>query len=378
MQFKIEKIIIDDRVVEDALTLQVSSRLPDADVKIIHHKELAQELESITLTEGKRILLITRRSGELVKPCPATNPPYLCCRYTVINQAWQCPMDCTYCVLQGYLGKSVMTVFSDTDVIHSQIIALLESEPRRFFRFGTGELADSLALDPLTDQAAQWINFFYNRPNTLIELKTKSDNIDGALKAAPSNAVLAWSVNPKQLIDKEELHAASLEARLVAAKRAQEAGFMLAFHFDPMVLFPGWEQAYRNVVQQIFSTVDSKRIIWISLGAFRFPPSFDDVIRQRFPGSGILNAEMIRGLDGKMRYIRPLREKLFKTVVDEIRKYDKNLFLYFCMEAPWMWDRILGWTPDNNGHLDYHFALSVKKRFPQIDMSTPDIADYFD
>jgi len=375
--FTLRRLLIDRRVENRPLTRQIRAQLADLKPEWLEDDAaIAHRLASLSLTEGKETLLITQRSGDLVKPCPATNAPYLCCRYTVINQAWQCPMDCTYCVLQGYLEWPVMALFADTERIESQIDVLQADSPRRFFRFGTGELADSLALDPLTDMAAHWIRFFHGRKNCLIELKTKSDHIDGALSAPPGNAVLAWSVNPPELTLREELHTATLEERLSAARRAQDAGFLLAFHFDPMVIFPGWEAAYQRTVEAIFSAVDPGRVVWVSLGAMRFPPALGDVMRSRFPGSPILNGEMIRGIDGKMRYIRPLREALFRCVAHAIRQYDPELFLYFCMESPWVWKRVLGKAPYDNAELDYWFARSVHKRFPELKMTPPNPSDY--
>lgn len=377
--FHINTLLIDERVRDRPLTRHVLGQLPSVRIEVLDgDAAIAARLATMSLTEGKKSLLITQRAGDLVKPCPGTNPPYLCCRYTVINQAWQCPMDCTYCVLQGYLEWPVMALFADTDRVETQIESLLDASPRRFFRFGTGELADSLALDPLTGMAAHWIRFFHGRRNCLIELKTKSDHIEGALSAPSGNAVLAWSVNPPALTAREELHTAPLEARLAAARRAQDAGFLLAFHFDPMVIFPGWEAAYRQTVETLFSYVDPARVVWISLGAMRFPPALGNVMRSRFPGSSILDGEMIRGLDGKMRYIRPLRESMFSSVVEEIRRHDPNLFLYFCMEPPWMWERVLKWSPADNAALDYEFAQSLSRRFPELGQSEPDPADYIE
>ena len=58
---------------------------------------------------GKKYLLITRQKGEFVKPCPCT-PGYLGCNYFIVNIDLNCPLDCTYCILQHYLTNPLITV----------------------------------------------------------------------------------------------------------------------------------------------------------------------------------------------------------------------------------------------------------------------------
>jgi spore photoproduct lyase len=42
-------------------------------------------------------------------------------------------------------------------------------------------------------------------------------------------------MNPQQVIDLDEHGTASLSERLLAARRCQNAGYRLGFHFDPIV-----------------------------------------------------------------------------------------------------------------------------------------------
>jgi len=290
--------------------------------------------EAIPLKTGKQILFVTNRPGQLVKPCPATSPPYLCCQYTVIHSCLQCPADCTYCVLQNYLDTPMITLNVRLPDIMREIDDLLLDQPHRFFRFGTGELGDSLALDPLTGLSGDFIRFFKNQRNALIELKTKFADIKRLLETDSANTVISWSVNPESVIRSEELHTPSLKMRLKAARQCQEAGYLLGFHFDPILHVNQWRSLYKDVVDQIFATVDANRVAWISLGSLRFPPSLKGVIQFRFPGTQIINEEMIRGLDGKMRYLKPLRTAMYQHIYQCIRSYTSDVFLYFAWSCP--------------------------------------------
>jgi spore photoproduct lyase len=373
---RFDRIEIDPAAEAYPLTARILDALPDAPRAVSDGETFRRSVEGLTLSRGKRVLRLAAGRGQLVKPCPATAEPYLCCRYTVANGQTQCPMDCTYCVLQTYLDAPCQTVFVNTGELLGQAGRLLDQSPGRLFRIGTGELADSLALDGLTGTAAECIGFFADRPNALFELKTKTAAVEGPLSAASRRAVISWSVNPPAVIAAEEHAAAPLADRLDAARRCAAAGFAVGFHFDPILDFPGCEAEYGALADALFDAVDPSRVAWISLGSLRFPPALGDVIRSRFPKSRIADGEMIRGLDGKMRYPRPLREGLYRAVVGRIRRRSAGVFVYFCMESREVWERVLGFSPADNADLDFRFAESLHRRFPEMGFPAPERGEY--
>ena len=374
---RITKIWIHENVIDDPLTQRVMKCALHLPHEILTDTEIRTRLQKLDLKSGKKVLLLQSESGGLVKPCPATLPPYLCCQYTVINQLTQCPMDCTYCVLQGYLESPVITLNTRLTDVLDEINLLQSDEPKRFYRIGTGELGDSLALDSLTYLTDDFLRFFRQRKNALIELKTKSVEIDRLMQHDPSHAVISWSVNPQTVVALQELHAMSIDERLQAARRCADHGYLIGFHFDPIWHYPNWPEEYAELVHKLFEAVDPSRVAWISLGSLRFPPAFRDVVLARFPGSNLLNTEMIRGLDGKMRYPRPLRIEMFRAIYDAIRKLAPEVFVYFCMEHPNVWDRVMGKHPEDNAELDYRFAESLYKRFgSELEMDAP-LLEYY-
>ena len=84
------------------------------------------------------------------------------------------------------------------------------------------------------------------------------------------------------------------------------AGFRVAFHFDPLIYFPGWEEAYQRTVERLGSAVPSRAIAWISLGGLRLLPPLRQLMLQRFPSSRIAAQEMVLAPDGKLRYFKSL------------------------------------------------------------------------
>lgn len=312
------------------------------------------------LTNGKRHLLLCKNRGKFFKPCPGTKE-YQCCSYHVLNIGMNCPMDCVYCILQAYLNNPWLSFFVNIEDLFSEVEAELQAHPDRFYRIGTGEFTDSLALDNMTGLSQHLVNFFKEKENAVLELKTKSDIIDNLLQVEHGGrTVMAWSLNSPQIMKQEEIRTASLDQRLEAARKCTEKGYSLAFHFDPIIYHEGWKKGYRETIAKLFAAVPSEKITWISLGALRYIPQLKSIATDRFPGSRFFYQEFIEGLDGKSRYFRDQRVEMYKVLVDELHKYTADrTCIYFCMESDIIWQEVFGYTPGEKGGLSAMLDESV-------------------
>jgi spore photoproduct lyase len=277
--------------------------------------------------------------------------------------------------MQNYLNVPLITVYVNTGNISREIDTLIASQPWRFFRMGTGELTDSLALDRLT-RLNEGLIRHVRLKKMLLEIKTKTVSIDHLPDIPKSNVLVSWSLNPGAFIRTEEHKAASFEERLKAARAVLKKGYRLGFHFDPLLMLPGWETRYAELLEMLTSTLPEKEVIWISLGSLRFPPSLKKIIEERFPKTGITTAEFAKGLDGKMRYFRPERVRLYRHIYAGIRKRWKDVFVYFCMENRTVWQEVMGYAPESNGHLDYLFHENVARRFPDLRLPAAELSEY--
>ncbi|MBI3062985.1 MAG: radical SAM protein [Deltaproteobacteria bacterium] len=311
--------------------------------------------------EHKRRLLLARHKGDFLKKCPGSDGQ-VCCNYFVINFASNCPMECSYCYLQEYLADNpALKVFSNVDDLVAEARALLSRHRGFFFRIGTGEITDSLALDPYIGFSQEVVPFFAEQPNVLLELKTKSDKVEGLLGLDPKGrVVVSWSMNPQRVIDADEHLTASLEERLRAAKRCQEAGYKLGFHFDPMIEYPGWEEDYRAMVERIFAVVDHRRVAWLSMGVLRETPGLKRIMRRRFSSTRLLSGEQVLCPDGKMRYFQPLRVDMYRKMLGWIREASPTVFVYLCMESKEVWEQVFGFAPSCEKELGGRIAAVTR------------------
>ncbi len=303
------------------------------------------------VSDGKRMLFLTQNRGSFIKRCPGTRS-YICCGYQILHIGTYCTMDCSYCVLQNYFTTPALQFFVNQETMFHELDSLLCRTGVPFHRIGTGEFTDSLIWERWTGLNRRLIPRFAGQKRIVLELKTKTSDVD-FFQGLEHNrkTILAWSLNTPTVIASQERGTAGLKARLRAAARCESWGYRLAFHFDPLILYPGWEDNYRQVIGQLFEAVSPESIVWISLGSMRFSPSLKPVIQQRFPDSKIAYGEFVPGLDGKMRYFKPLRIALYAKIAAWIKEKAPGVGLYLCMEDEEVWEKALGFVPEKDGGL---------------------------
>ncbi len=315
--------------------------------------------------DGKKEIRPVLIKGEAMDTCATFNKKYICCRVHVLKSVHNCPFECSYCFLQNYLTDGATKVVTDINKIMDEVREKVEKQPWRLFRIGTWELGDSLALETETGQAAKLIREFSGLKNAVLELKTKSDCIDSILNIEDHrNTVISWSLNSEHITKTEEHKTAPLERRLEAISKCVKAGYLIGLHFDPMIFHEGWERNYAILVERVFDAVHPDNVAWISIGSLRFNPEMKKKIENNYPDSRLTCTEMVLGDDAKMRYVKPLRLCMYKSLYSELLKHiNKDSFIYFCMERWDIWEKVFGHHPDSIGHLDYLFAESIYKRF---------------
>ncbi len=347
----IQKIFIDRQIVSHPNTQKMLRHfnVPTETVDSVNRVHDDVRHSPDPMSRGKQILFITVNRGRFIRSCPGTRS-YTCCGYQILHIGTYCTMDCAYCILQSYFHPPVLQFF----INHEDMTAELDDffQIKTISRIGTGEFTDSLIWEPWTSLSRTLIPRFASQSSAVLELKTKTTAIETLLDLDHrKKTILAWSLNTPRIIRSEERGTASLSARLRAAASGQSRGYPLAFHFDPLVIYDGCESEYDQVIDTLFTYVHPESITWISLGTFRFMPSLKKIIERRFCDSKIIYGEFITGLDGKMRYFKPLRIRLYRRLINAIRKYAPDVLIYFCMEDSEVWQKTLGFVPADNGGL---------------------------
>jgi spore photoproduct lyase len=279
----------------------------------------------------------TENKGKFIKPCPGT-PRYICCGYKIIDFARGCSLGCSYCILNHYSSSRSLTIYKNTDKLLFEVEQFLKDRSG-ITRFGTGEFTDSLLSERAVGLYNELIPMFSRSRNAVLELKTKTANINGILKIKEKDkTIVSWSLNSRYIAGRHEKRAPGVEERIDAASRAQEAGFKLAFHFDPIIIHDSWEEAYKRSIEQLFKKILPGNVIYISMGTLRILPEMKDIFYKI--SRGLKEWEFIKGGDNKIRYFRPLRTSVYRQIKSFLQQYVSEDTLYMCMENSTVWEDV--------------------------------------
>lgn len=345
-----EKIFIDRKSIASSVAQRLLEIAPEEKISICDGKPQITTSGDFTGDEyarSKKLLFITEHSGVFFKRCPGAKKGLACCNYYVLNLGLQCDMDCSYCYLQSFINTPYTIIYSNIEQALVELQAIYDESPNTIVRIGTGEVIDSLSLDPLSLYSKTLMAFFKDKPNWKLEFKTKSNYVDQFIdEEHAGNVIVSWSINPQYIVDREEHRTASLAARLEAAQKCLDKKFQIAFHIDPVIWHEEWKANYTLLIDEITHRFQPTDMPYISLGSLRFKSEQKDMMRERFGMKSLVTqAEMFPGAAGKMRYDQALREEMFQFIIQEFKKRDPKWKVFLCMETPETWINATGDIP---------------------------------
>lgn len=358
MNWSFDKLIIEKKALRDPLTIRIKERLPNIIIETVTDARTALEREP-----GKnRSLVLMHRRGRFVKDftTPRGSPP---CGEKYIVTMQGCPYSCTYCYLKSYLDHRSIVIFTNTNELEAEITRTLSGNPPE--RMTTGELGDSLALDPLTGTISNLLPLF-SGTETLLDVRTKSSAVDHlvtdtdgdgtgrrskgntggggssngsiAIHEYRDNLVMTWTLGPGKTVTAEEPGTAPLGDRLAAMSTMGRAGIRIGIRFDPIIPAYADILEYERLVEAIRNTVSEGDVYRFELGIIRFPSNLLELIRRKNPRSAILRGEYVKDREGKTRLYRPKRIKLYREIYGLIRSRFPSVPVELCMEDRTVWE----------------------------------------
>lgn len=292
-------------------------------------------IEKVRAERG--VLLLRERTSPFIEQFK--HPIGRCAKFYKLTAYNNCNFWCEYCYLYlTFRTQPVSTHFINYEKMYDEIIKFDRSKTPKSLRvLNLGELGDPLAVDYITGFASRIIPFMpEHAPRTRLLFLTKSDCVDDILPLNHgSQSIISFSVNTDTVFQQLEHKTASPESRLLAAAKVQKAGYEVRLRIDPIIFYSTWEKDYMALVDKIFEYVQPARI---TIGEYRPSRGLGSHISARFPESALLkvNKSLIR--EGKkLRYPKNLRIKMFKTIIEAIKKYRSDIDIALCKEQSEIW-----------------------------------------
>lgn len=297
--------------------------------------------------------------------CPVASEKTHCCNLYTLDAVFRCAYDCSYCSIQSFYDEGRISFHGNL----KEKLAALKLDPDKRYHIGTGQSSDSLLWGNRNGLLEELCTFARSNPNVILELKTKSDNVQWLLEhELPSNLLVTWSLNTQAIIQWEERGTASLEQRLQAARSCADKGIPVGFHFHPMVRYRNWEREYRELFRMVQNRFSQEEVVLCSLGTLTYIKPVLKKIRERDFHSAILRMPM-EEIAGKFSYPPEQKEELFRLALDELAAWQEEVYCYLCMEDKALWPRLFGKSYRDNEAFEKDMLDSYFRKLEKIHSS---------
>ncbi|NOR68381.1 MAG: DNA photolyase, partial [Methylomarinum sp.] len=240
----IHTLYIEENIRQHARTLEVCDRFPKARKVICERygEVFNPKAQNFRLQKQQPALILAEKYKNFALPAP---PGYNigAKKNYYFSHMLNCLYDCRYCFLQGMYQSANYVFFVNFEDYQQEIQQICQASPNDPIHFFSGYDCDSLALEPMTGFAEQFLPFFADIPNAWLELRTKSTQIRSLLKTTPDpQTIVAFSLSPDEIATKVEDKAPTLARRLDALCKLQEQGWQIGLRFDPLIYQTGYQQ----------------------------------------------------------------------------------------------------------------------------------------
>ncbi len=273
--------------------------------------------QNFRLQKKRPALILAEKHGNSVLPTP---PGYSIGSSDnfYFSHMLNCLYDCRYCFLQGMYQSAHFVHFVNYEIFEEQIDEVIrDSEGTACFFSGYD--CDSLAMESMTGFAEHFVPFFQERPNACLELRTKSLNTGVLEKCEPApNIIAAFTLSPDPVAKEFEHGAPSFERRLQRVESLTEQGWIVGLRLDPLIPWPGFEEVYGEMLNQIFERVPSASIHSVTTGGMRFPKAMYDRIVKLYPKDPLFALAEMKTLNGQVAFPPEVERGMLDFVLNRL------------------------------------------------------------
>ena len=239
-----------------------------------------------------------------------------------IEEANGCPFYCEYCFLKSYFSERDVVLYTNKKSLFEELERRLSEGKKR--RFYLGEYSEPLWANRFNGLVSEIIEIFRGYPEEELEVRTKFNDVDFLKDIRPlKNIIFAWSLLPEDISERIEKGVPSVEERIKAMVKTKEMGFRIGVRLEPLLLYKGWEDGYSKLMKKVSFALDEP----LEMGALRLTPSLRRLIYSKNPESEILKNEFILSKDGKLRYPRGIRFRLYNYILSLIPKSRVRIYM---------------------------------------------------
>lgn len=265
-------LYIEKRVLDHPQTRAIRAKFNASRIIVIdHYKEVFNRSnQSFAAQSSAKKLILAHKEGKFLHEGSQYSDGFGFGQFFYASSVMGCLYDCDYCYLQGLYPSANTVLFINLEDAFEQLLPYLGQDTLVATSYDT----DTLAIESLTHQTRQWLEFAEQHPNLHLEIRTKSANFRSLKNVSPHDRVtLAWTLSPQAIVERYEHGAPSLSQRIKAASDAINAGWKVRLCIDPVIYTEEFENLYGELIDTVFTSIDPNAIEHLTLGSFRMSQS---------------------------------------------------------------------------------------------------------
>ena len=288
------KIIYIEREIKDHFrTKLICSKISNPEIIVIDRfsEIFNNKNQSFKLQKNNPALIIAKKYKNLIHKTPEN--------YGIGNKynyyfsyMYNCLFDCKYCFLQGMYSSANYVIFVNYEDYYDEIKKISITNKKKNITIFSGYDCDSLAFEAISNFMSCLIKKMPEYENIELEIRTKSTYSKLFSKNIIKNVIIAYSFTPDRFSNKYEKGVPSVDKRLKVIKRLSNLGWKLGFRFDPVIIYEGWQEDYKELFIKIFQNIDIDNVHSITFGKLRFPDTiYKKLIKENMTESLFFNLE---------------------------------------------------------------------------------------
>ena len=243
-----------------------------------------------------------------------------------LKNSLNCIFDCRYCYLKWAFKNDFMVFFLNYEDMKAEISQAINKyknknkvSPKFNWKlwFYSSDYSDNLAMNGFFNFVEEFVPFFENFSDAMMEIRTKSVNINPFLGLwfIPKNTEIAFSLNPEILIQKYEKGVATLSKRIEAINFLLDKWFKVWLRFLPLLPVKDYQQIYDEFLEYVKSKINFSKIYSVFASGLLYTK--DDYLKmiKKDPTFDILYF-LKENQDGFVREPEQIRNRFYKKFKD--------------------------------------------------------------
>ena len=259
-----------------------------------------------------------------------------------------CVHRCAYCD-----EAFIVTLMLDLEDFAGHVRQTLAARPhQKLFRYDM--YSDSICFEPEYGASQILADVFAGSKDQYLLFYTKSNNVDHLLELENrERCVFYMTLTAERAAREFEPGAPSLDQRIRALRRCQDAGYTVRAGFSPIIPIRGWREDAAAAIEKLFAGAAPETVrLWVlsmtpvpnfdgALGFERMDPRLADMAIRADPAKvGWWNAP----------FPAEARAEIYEHYINEIARVSPRTPVSLCSESPDAWQLLAGklkMKPDN-------------------------------